>query len=558
MKFFSFLSACFFICGAWAALPVSAQETLPSFDDAVIVRGTEQVTVESGKPIIFIDSLSDEKEQTAWQANQGQVQISTFGGQILEVPFITHIPQFSIYVQVLSDRSISVTERISLVLDAGQSTPFVRSYPLLFEDKEGRTKTRQVEFLHATYNNRPYMPNVVQTPDSMQVRFFENEGLYAGVHLFEVSYLIPNAVEVNGNTTHLFEPLLGTSLPYLAERVRIFISYPNQTKLSFASAVFGSNNQKQDDAVDIYMDENARLIYKIKGLLPAMLDVRVDILGNANGFEAETQNEAQTQNIMTRFAWLIVALICAFVTFIYFSFTALDLRDKAIDSKFLTRVRAKLFYDVGLLRWLLKHKTDWVTLFVYVLHLLHRGLVTVRINSTGQIVLLACPDKKKNRCEKRVLRFLFGRFGREVSLNNFAWKRQKIKRLHRLILKNIRIQILSFTKRELLIGLLLPLIGLAVLLHLKTAWPFILGAGVVMALAYYFSVIHFIHKGEFEALLAGLMKEYSARTLSQDKRQEVDIALDLEHTKEQMLPIIQNGHRISTKDFEQMFLSQLH
>ena len=58
--------------------------------------------------------------------------------------------------------------------------------------------------------------------------------------------------------------------------------------------------------------------------------------------------------------------------------------------------------------------------------------------------------------------------------------------------------------------------------------------------------------------MTGLMKEYSVRTLSQDKRQEVDIALDLEHTKEQMLPIIQNGHRISTKDFEQMFLSQLH
>ena len=64
------------------------------------------------------------------------VKVDVQEDETLTVPFMTHIPYFSIYVNVFSDEDVVVTEKLFLVLSEDQNAPFVRSYPLSYTDMQ--------------------------------------------------------------------------------------------------------------------------------------------------------------------------------------------------------------------------------------------------------------------------------------------------------------------------------------------------------------------------------------------------------------------------------------
>ena len=152
--------AFFFICFLGFSLVGKAQESVEDFVSAPL--GTS-VSVEAGKPVVFVPFQKKEPEEfkpqpVFWKPDLGLVQITSFAGQVLQVPNITHIPSFFIYVQVLPDASVVVTERISLILNTQQTAPFVRSYPSVFKDLNGTANFRDVKFLWARYNFEPIIP----------------------------------------------------------------------------------------------------------------------------------------------------------------------------------------------------------------------------------------------------------------------------------------------------------------------------------------------------------------------------------------------------------------
>ena len=246
------------------------------------------VAVEPGQPVVFLPK-EEQKESfipvpANWKPEIGQVQINSFGGQVLQIPNITHIPSYFIYIHVLSDRSLVVTERISLVLDSQQMFPFFRIYPLTFSDNLGLEQRRHLKFLWAKYNGENIYPKIKESANILNLSFFDEESLFSGVHLFELSYQILDGIDIQGNIARLFLPLLGNDLPYLTENMQILVSYPENVHLAKANALFGKNNQNVENAYSVYADENGHLIYKVKGVLPSTADIRLEILSDAKGF----------------------------------------------------------------------------------------------------------------------------------------------------------------------------------------------------------------------------------------------------------------------------------
>lgn len=524
-----------------------------SADNIISVPLGSSATIQGGQAIVFTQPETHKGEESIpllpeWKPDIGQVQITSFAGQVLQVPNMTHIPSFFVYVQVLEDKSAVITERISLVLDKQQNIPFIRSYPLTLKDVSSDLLSRNVEFLRANYNGEEFVPNILQSDDKLQLFFFDDVGLASGVHLFEISYLVKDAVVVEGNTSRLFLPVLGADLPYLTERLQVLITYPQNVAFSKAKAYFGPNNQVVDEAYDVYMNENEHLVYKVKGIIPYFADLRLEVIGNAKGFENTSISEKIDDGILNNNA-VILALFVGLILFLYFHFSALDLHDREIESRYLAKVRSRLKYDLGVLRYLLVKKTDSKTILAYVLYLFSKKAIDIRFNAQKQIILLR--KKVSNLSERKILHFLFSFKSARLNVSKFSLTEKKIKGF---ITSLIRLQILKIVYREVFIGLFLSVFGIFILSCLNTTEEKIFTAGLIIVVAFIVSCLHFIRKGNFELLLKKLFTEYIQLPHQAEKRFILDVALDNVSENKNYLNI--EGKDILLSEFEKSFLTQ--
>ena len=508
------------------------------------------------------DDIFSFKESTVSSTVAKEKQIPTIKvavqeDEILTVPFMTHIPYFSVYVNVLPDKDVVVTEKLFLVLSEDQNTPFVRSYPLSYVNTQENKIQNKMEFIGSAYNKKSVFPRIHKTDSEIQLIFSEQGGLSKGVHLFEISYTIPKAVVLHENSAKLFLPILGSSLSYMAEKVQILVIYPPKSTLTEMQAVFGANNLVNEDAYDMYTEKENHLMYKIKGILPKMVDVRLDISSDSKGFETIYLDDKIDDNL-NRFGWIIVSLICSVVLFLYFKFTAFDIRNSMQKSKFLMKVRSKLSYDIGMLRWLCMRKADTRSLFAVIIHLLQKDLISIHFNEDEQITLIQKENIKPKSYEKNMLSFIFGKFKKERNVSNWVLSQKKMEKFKKVVLKNIWWQKTQILQREILVGALLPLIAVLVSVLLSYSMIQIFGQLVITLVAYMLCANHFIRKSKMDVLMRQLFEEYVEHPLNEAKQREVDIALERgDHSQDVDLLIMSKGKRLPLSDFEQMFFAQI-
>ena len=529
---------------------VNAQE---AFSEFLSVPFGDSISVDAGRPVVFVPPKKTDAEEfkpqpVTWQPDVEQVQITSFAGQILQVPNLTHIPSFFVYVQVLSDKSVIVTERISLVLSKQQMTPFVRAYPLALKDVNEKNVVQDVKFLWSRYNSEAISPLWKSSLNEVQFSFFDDIGLTSGVHSFELSYLIPNAVRVEGNTSRLFLPILGTKLPYLTENLQILVTYPEKTHLSSAKAFFGQNNQVVENAYSVYQNEKDHLVYKIKGVVPAFADVHLEILADGAGFGSASVSEKFDDGVLNNNA-LIFAVFVAVLLFLYFHFTAWDLKDKSIESAYLAKVRSLINYDIATLRWLTLKKADIKTLLASVLYLFLKKDIDIRLNAQNQIILLQ--SKTQKQTDESIVKFLMSKHLRR-NVAKLSISEGKIKHFAQA---QLRCQMLKIVRRELFIGFILTVLSIFVVFYLNSSLTKIIVAIILIVSGFTVSIVHFIRKGDFYSLLRASFMNYAQLPRQEDKRVPFDIALDKQTNKDLKIKIEDKEFLI--KDFEQMFLTQL-
>ena len=523
------------------------------FNDFIQAPLGSKVSVDAGYPVVFVPPYSNSKEKfvpepVLWKPDVGLVQITSFAGQTLQVPNITHIPSLFVYVQVLPDKSVVVTERIPLVLNTQQTAPFVRSYPLILKDIKGTPIVREVKFLWARYNFETIIPSEKKLFNEQAFSFFDDVGLASGVHLFELSYLVPNAVFVEGNISRLFLPILGLKLPYLIENMQILVTYPSNTPVLSAKAFFGQNNQTVEKAYSVYQNEKEHLVYKINGLVPAFADVRLEVLGQAKGFTTYSISEKINDGVFN-YNGLIFALFVSLILFLYFHFSALDLKDKSIESAYLAKIRNSVRYDVGTLRYLVLKKIDVQTIFSCVIYLFLKKDVDIRLNAQNQIILLR--QKNIKSFDNRLLGLIMSSHSR-LNIENTSLSITKMKHF---IFSHIRWQIFKMVRREVFVAVLLMMSSIFIAFYLNHSLIRFLMAIIIIVTAFVFSFIHFIRKGDFKKLLKDTFMYYADLPRADEKKLPFDIALERKIPHNLKLEI--NGKEIAINEFEKMFLTQL-
>ena len=189
---------------------------------------------------------------------------------------------------------------------------------------------------------------------------------------FEISYEIPNAVYIDGNVGRLLLDFIGQENPYIVEKGQIIVTYPQNAQLFQAYAFYGKNNQTSPNAGSFYQDQEGHLIYKMNTILPAGINLQLDILSDAITFDVP-RPEGLTEKI-SYYPWFIMILIYCLVIFCYLFFAAQDLKDQFLSKKYMNKVRGRFKYDVTLFRPLILKKSDDLSFFVAVLFLFQKKI----------------------------------------------------------------------------------------------------------------------------------------------------------------------------------------
>ena len=247
----------------------------------------------------------------------------------------------------------------------------------------------------------------------------------------------------------------------------------------------------------------------------------------------------------------IVVILISILLFLYFRFSALDLIDHRIESSYLSEIRSRLNFDIGLLRYLLVKKIDEKTLLSYVLYLVGKKEINIHITPKMNIDLIK--GENISKADKSLIRCLMPLGAKRCLVSKLS--RKKIVRfIHRLL----RWQLLKIIRRELCIGAIFALMGCLFLQYSQlTDYKKIVGV-VVILLAYSLSVVYFLSKGHFVSFLHRLFWDYAKIPMRADRKKILEIALDKESTEgNELILSCEKNKKISISEFEKLFFMQI-
>ncbi len=462
-----------------------------------------------------------------------QVQITNFLGQVQNVPFVTHIPLMSIFIQIMSDKSVVVSERFSLVL-SNEVANFQLSMP------QG-AKTLSLAVNHQS------VPAFYEHSERSE-RIMLADPLEAGVHQIELSYMLKDGVFIDKKKAFVALPIVDKENDFWVTSLNVLTAYPAGSRVPNVQMVFGQEEIPADEVGNFYQSEKGQIMYVLNGLMPPKVAMKYRLNFNANVFD-ETQKDTLVDFIFSDYAWFWLSLMTALVIWLYYYVTAKSIEDEWFKSVYQSKMRQRVRFDFGQIRYLLKNKIDGVTALIYALVLFKKGAIDITVSN--EHIYLQKTQKPLSWPDKKMLHLLIPPFKHKVSV-------QDLKVGHAMksfVMRGISSTMALFMLREQIIALALLIIMAVVLLFVGTSITFILWALLIVMLAWYLAQKQFIRIAQYKARLRTFFEEYTNRSMSGSVEICAALALDKELGENHTLHLAKKN--ISYTEFKQLFLSQI-
>ena len=489
----------------------SSRQEVTAFDNRLNF-GEETIVDIDGNPIFLIGETvvpAAEKKSEAfiptpvnWKEENQKVSIKTSFGEKLSVPFIEHIPYFFITIQLLSNGQALVTENIQLIVTPeGPHNIFSRIYDTKVITPQGIYWPVHRNIIKVSHNYRSLDFAIRQDEgnDRMILTFPEIRALDPGLHIFEISYLVPEALISGENVDLLFLNLLGRSLPYPIERMGLLVSIPASTKVVGKKLLFGENNIAVENTVEIGEDENGHIAMKVTRLLPPLTDVRLDIMMEKTP-EIELPIFSKIGDFLfNNFLFTIIGII----TFLILSYYLIEAKFRGTENmrkKTRMKVAQKLSYSADLLRYVLYRVSDARTAASILLSMAEKGIVILDVQSDEKLSITKGNQKRGlTLSQKYILNRLFSKASNQAYWDSYHF--QNDKKLWRIIQVEYFFEYFKVASQELFGGWVLAGIFLFLISLTKITPNDVLFISIFLASSVIVGTGIFISKGPYQALI---------------------------------------------------------
>lgn len=240
-----------------------------------VSAGTGQTVVFDGKPAVLVEKPAPAPAPKPEPVPQMTV-VAPFG-QVGQVPYVTHIADRLVRVQILDNESVWVEDQVLAVLTQDK-TDWVRILPKQVQNPAGKRIAMTRQILGVWNDGKPVAYTVQEDADSVQVAL--RKPLNKGAHRLVMQQVITGVIQKNKSVAEVFVPVGGGEMPLMTEQFHLSVALPRATKLYDKSLLFGGNNQ----AVANYeVRAGTRdLLFETTHILPAYTDVRLRLVSEAD------------------------------------------------------------------------------------------------------------------------------------------------------------------------------------------------------------------------------------------------------------------------------------
>lgn len=400
----------------WMASAAAAQDVLPEsvWENRLSATEDTVVPIEDGSPVFLVGETvlppTEKAPQNAfvptpvdWEQKQQTLTMQTPFGETFSVPYIEHIPYFFVTIQLLANGQALITENIRLITTPDGAHPALsRVYETKIVTPQGVYWPVERTFLKAEHNYRPasFIITPDETNDRVTLTFPDLTVLEPGLHIFQISYLVPQALIPGENADLFFLGLLGRSLPYPIERMGILISVPASTRIVGKKVLFGENNIAVEQTVETAEDDAGHIAMKITRLLPPMTDVRVDLTMEKTPEIGLPWTTRFVDFFFDTFLIWLTGLLCMGMIG-YYAVEAWFLGTARMSKKTMAKVAGRLSYAPEVMRFVLYHRTDARSAGGILLSLAEKGVVelteqpdgTIRVTRTNKRMALTATQR---------------------------------------------------------------------------------------------------------------------------------------------------------------------
>ena len=479
----------------------------------------QQIQNYTGEPIVFfgptVGSKVSQKPEfipvlPSWRPELPQVQISLPFAESMSVPNVLHIPYFLISVQVLTDGTALVREDIQLIVPEGEAVEaFTRQYEINGKDKLGRSYSFERSFIEARHNGQQVPFLISRHPETGEefLTFTESTAMTPGVHTYQISYQLSDTVFFDVSQNQIFLSLIGRSLPYLTERLVIWMNLPKMTPIAGARVFFGLNNQTAPNIGSFLQDEEGNVVFKLKGILPAHTDVRIEIWTEKGTFEKPTFTEQLFDLIFEWFEYWI-ACVGVFVIWLYYHLQTRFSKTDILEKKYQNKMSPRLSYQPILMRFSLYKKVDAASFLSLIIGIANKGYLKVQAKKKEIVFLKAHGKGRLTFLEKMCIRYIF--FGRKeiVALNTLSVKKFLNQHLSSRLLKEEKHQLFILTASYRYMGWFLWGICGAALYFVNASLVQMAAILFCLAVVVVWEQHRLFHKGAFKSFLRHAYERY--------------------------------------------------
>lgn len=314
MKHIGLIIIAFFCSVVITTARADAPETLLN----IRARNQKQSDIYSGTPFVRIDKTvgapqdkGDKFVPIAFDKITNY-PIQTPFGQKTEAAFVAHTTDFTFVIQILGDGSIKVKETIQFV-NTKADTLFERVYTAL--------SGQEIIITSLKRNHKPVNKQVIKNTDT--VHLTDTEKLPSDIYIYEVDYIVKNAIKSNGKENILKYSLTGISWPLPVERFSAVVLFPQKTQLYHSEVVFGVNNVPIVDSAQLKTDDNGNIFMTLTRPLPAFADVKLVVAFNQKALPTPSLWEQVERHLNH-----VLFLLCLTILIIYTGITFLYLKYK--------------------------------------------------------------------------------------------------------------------------------------------------------------------------------------------------------------------------------------
>ncbi len=377
------------------------------------------------------------------------------------VPANEHIPYFFSNIEIMANGSAEITETIIIISEAkifknGLSRFFAKK----IMNRAGDTRNLEIKISNTKKEGITVPYKLTNTKNGTRLDIFQEEDLVAGVHQYEIKYIVNDMVSFYDEFDEFYWDITGSYWGLMVVRAGAAVHLPAGAEV-LSQAAFAGNATTDIDVVVNEVNEN-EFVYMANGFLGFGQNLQLFIsLGKGAVYPATLLEKIS--RLFDKIGSIFISLLALIVIIAYYHFKRIEIRKE--NKKIAIKIGNTLPKDItpAVMRAVKSKMIDETSFIASLINIEAKGVIDIKIEQDNVYLIKNNDSYAKLSVEEvAIMKKIFGNSETKFQIsrdNNLKIKRA-LNEFSNIVKAKMKSQILKINIGYILFGIVIYLLSL--------------------------------------------------------------------------------------------------